>query len=218
MNIQATKTILCFGDSNTWGQRSDGVRGRYPSSIRWTDQLQRQLGDDYDIIAEGLPSRTTNLEYDAKPGRNGQPYLVSCLSSHSPLDLVVLMLGTNDLKTEFHRSAADIAEALRQLVADCRTYGFTADNTAPKILLLSPIHVNASAKLFSEKYSHNYDRTSEEKSKQLASVIQTVATEEDCSFFDASTVAEPGEDGIHFSEASHMQLAEALALVVHKIV
>jgi lysophospholipase L1-like esterase len=111
----ASMSVLCFGDSNTWGQKPD-KSGRYGVDVRWTGRLQKQLGEQYSVIEEGLGSRTTDLEYGKKPGRNGKTYLQPCLESHNPLDLVVLMLGTNDLKIEFHRSAQDVAEAIGGLV------------------------------------------------------------------------------------------------------
>src|SRR5476651_2205463 len=95
-------TVLCYGDSNTWGQKPD-KSGRYPADIRWTGRLQQLLGNGYYIIEEGLGSRTTDLDYDKKSGRNGKIYLIPCLESHNPIDVVVLMLGTNDLKIEFDR-------------------------------------------------------------------------------------------------------------------
>ena len=94
------KRILCFGDSNTWGQRPD-AKARFLPNERWTGQLQQLLGDNFDIIEEGLNSRTTNLEFSRKPGRNGLEYFRPCLESHNPLDLIIIMLGTNDFKVEF---------------------------------------------------------------------------------------------------------------------
>src|SRR6478672_7408743 len=105
------KRILCFGDSNTWG-RIPHVPGRYPVNVRWTGRLQKLLGDNFEIIEEGLGSRTTDLNYAKKPGRNGRAYLTPCLDSHNPLDVVVIMLGTNDAKIEFNRNAQDIALAV----------------------------------------------------------------------------------------------------------
>lgn len=210
MIINSTaKAILCYGDSNTWGQSDDkNVRGRYPANIRWTGKLQELLGSEYDVIEEGLGGRTTNLEHynPDKPGRNGLTYFVPCLMSHMPVDMVIIMLGTNDLKVQYERSAAEVADALKLFVGAVRAVSQEA-----KILLVSSAHIDDSAPKFSEYYHDIYDEQSAEKSKQLASEIQGAADETDALFFDASSVAQAGIDGIHLDEWSHAALAQALA-------
>jgi lysophospholipase L1-like esterase len=101
----AAHTVLCFGDSNTNGISGDDENYvRLPAAVRWTGRLQRLLGDGYYVIEEGLNGRTTDLDYANRPGCNGRTYFGPCLQSHHPLDVVVIMLGTNDLKAEFNRS------------------------------------------------------------------------------------------------------------------
>lgn len=136
--------ILCYGDSNTYGQKPDKP-GRYEANVRWTGVLQELLGIGYHIVEEGLGSRTTNLDYHKKPGRNGRSYLAPCLQSHNPIDIVIMMLGTNDLKIEYRRSAEDIASALGGLIDDVRTYGETKTGANPKIILISPIEIDDQA-------------------------------------------------------------------------
>lgn len=206
------KVILCYGDSNVWGQKPDKT-GRYAPDVRWTGVLQQRLGDDFYIIEEGLGSRTTDLDYK-RPGRNGKTYLQPCLESQNPIDTVVLMLGTNDLKIQYDRSPQDIAAALRGLIELIREYGKNADRQAPKILLLGPMHINADAPHFHEFYDGIYDRQAAEKSTQLAAEIKKLAEEESCNFFDAASVARPGDDGTHMDEPSHPRLGEALALQI----
>ena len=126
--LPATIKVLCYGDSNTHGQKPD-KSGRYPSNERWTGLLQDALGDSYYVIEEGLGSRTTDLDYNKKSGRNGRTYLMPCLSSHGPLDIVIIMLGSNDLKTEYGRNAPDIANALQGLIADVRQDAMWSTNT-----------------------------------------------------------------------------------------
>src|SRR6056297_2207238 len=109
------KRILCYGDSNTWGYVP--LTGeRYDETVRWTMLLQEKLGGDYKIIEEGLNGRTTVLDDPLEPGRNGLTYLGPCVQSQSPLDLVVLMLGTNDLKRRFSLAPEEIAMGLEKLV------------------------------------------------------------------------------------------------------
>jgi lysophospholipase L1-like esterase len=113
------KTILCYGDSNTHGIPSnDEDDVRLPADVRWTGRLQLLLGEGYDVIEEGLSGRTTNVDYDDRPGANGRPYFAPCLQTHHPLDVVVIMLGTNDLKLQFDRPATAIADALSGYIDD----------------------------------------------------------------------------------------------------
>lgn len=215
MNIHANaKTILCYGDSNTFGQRSDDVnKGRWPANVRWTGRLQQHLGDDYYVIEEGLSSRTTTIDYAKKPGRNGQTYLIPCLQSHNPIGLVILMLGTNDFKDEFQRSAQDVANAVAELVADIRQYAHNNEQPT-QILVVSPIHIDANAPHFASLYGAKYSAESVQKSLDLTACLAQVAHDNDCMFFDAATVATAGEDGLHLNEASHEPLAQALQRIV----
>lgn len=209
-------TVLCYGDSNTWGQKPDKT-GRYPANVRWTGVLQDLLGHQYYVIEEGLSSRTTDLDYDDKPGRNGKTYFAPCLASHTPLDIVTIMLGTNDLKLEFNRSAADIAQALGSLVDDVFTNAKTKSSHRPKVILISPIEVDSNAVHFAKWYTSYYNATSGDKSKQLAGEIKQVADQKGVFFLDAATVAQAGEDGIHFSEESERPLAELVASMIGSI-
>jgi lysophospholipase L1-like esterase len=118
-------TILCYGDSNTWGY-TPGTGKRYERHERWTGVLQQSLGNSAIVIEEGLNGRTTVLDDPTKPFRNGKDYLIPCLDSHAPLDLVILMLGTNDLKHRFGMSALDIGRNVATLLDMIRqsTCGF----------------------------------------------------------------------------------------------
>ena len=208
--------VLCYGDSNTWGQKPDKT-GRYPADVRWTGKLQQLLGNDYYVVEEGLGSRTTDLDYDRKPGRNGKTYLVPCLGSHNPIDVVVLMLGTNDLKTGCGRSANDIAQAIEGLVNDIRTFARDQAGVAPKVILVSPIEINSDAPRFAEFYTGYYDERAMAESRKLAAVISQLAQQANCEFLDAAITSKPGEDGIHFDEPSEAPLAEALEPMIREL-
>jgi len=117
------KTILCYGDSNTWGY-NPATGGRFSRDKRWTRVLVQELVDGYYVIEEGLNGRTTALSDPIEgPHKNGKEYLVPCLESHQPLDLVTIMLGTNDLKKRFSLSAFDIANGAGVLVDIVRQWG-----------------------------------------------------------------------------------------------
>ncbi len=115
--------VLCFGDSNTHGTPADDPEYvRLGPDVRWTGRLQRLLGDGYEVVEEGLAGRTTDVDYVDRPHCNGRTYFPAALLSHHPLDVVVVMLGSNDLKTCFRRDAATIAAALHGYVDDVATY------------------------------------------------------------------------------------------------
>lgn len=202
-------TILCFGDSNTFGQPSNG-RGRWPADVRWTGQLQQILGTGYAIIEEGLGGRTTDLDDPDRDDRNGRKYFQPCLRSHSPLDMVVIMLGNNDLKTKFGREVGAVAAALEGYVDNVEHTAWTRNGGVPAVLLVSPIHLDPDQPGFAEQ-SSEYGTGSVRKSRELADVIRRVADERRALFVDAAAVARPGTDGVHLSRDSHQRLAELIA-------
>ena len=217
MNTKSNATtILCYGDSNTWGQKPDKT-GRYLAEIRWTGVLQQSLGDDYYVIEEGLSSRTTDLEYSRKLGRNGKTYLTPCIGSHNPLDIVILMLGTNDLKIEFNRSASQIALATAGLIEDIKNTAWDKAKDVPQIIVVSPILIDSHTPDFSNFYSENYNEESARKSEQLANEVKKITIDMDCHFIDAASVSSAGSDGIHFNEASHLALGKLLANYIQRL-
>ncbi len=196
------KTILCYGDSNTWGRMPDRS-GRYDAATRWPGQLQKLLGDDFYVIEEGLGGRTTNLD-DPNNIKNGLTYLVPCLKSHEPIDYLVIMLGTNDFKTRFHRSPADISNAVRELLKAAR------ECTQAKIIILSPAHIDPTAPRFMEFYQKDFSASSGTASQELAGNLEELSLEQDCQFIDTALVAKVGEDGLHIDHTSHAALAKSI--------
>jgi len=205
------KNILCFGDSNTWGY-VPGTGNRYPKQIRWTSLLQNLLGSTFYIIEEGLNGRTTVLDDPTRIAKNGLTYLRPCLDSHAPIDLVVLMLGTNDTKHRFGLSAFDISEGVAMLVSTILQSDSGINNKAPKVLIVSPPLVNpASSK--SDLFDGAY-----EKSKLLSSFYQQVACNTHSDFIDIATCCSVSPiDGIHLDEAGHLALAQALAEKINSL-
>jgi len=125
--------IVAFGDSNTWGY-DPATGGRFPRAQRWPSVLQRELGADFEVIAEGLNGRTTVHDDPIEPYRNGADALPPCLMSHAPVDLLILSLGCNDLKKRFSVSAFDIAEGAGRLIALARAYV-----QSPRFVLLDEV-------------------------------------------------------------------------------
>lgn len=210
------KTILCYGDSNTWGRLPDRS-GRYDAEQRWTGVLQSNLGDGFYVIEEGLGGRTTDID-DRGSVRNGKTYLQPCLESHNPLDFVIIMLGTNDLKFRFERTADDVANALHDLVNIINDTVKAKDGSATKTILVSPIHIDETAPRFMEFYSNDFNLESSETSKHFAGSIKELALRTNCSFVDAASVVKAGEDGLHFDFESNTALGELLAVEVKKLI
>lgn len=196
------KTILCYGDSNTWGRLPDRS-GRYDAKTRWTGRLQDLLGDDYYVIEEGLGGRTTDLD-DPDSVKNGLTYLVPCIKSHEPLDYIVIMLGTNDFKFRFDRTAEDVAKAVEKLIT------ITKEVTNAKIILVSPVAINPQAPRFMEFYNDHFDLHAGEESSRLGDLLQAFATKHEYAYLDASKVADVGEDGLHLTLTSHEKLSRSI--------
>ena len=213
------KSILCYGDSNTFGHRpTDGQR--YPYGVRWTSLLAENLGKDFQVIEAGLNSRTTVIDDEVEKYRNGLKYIDVVVEMNWPLDLVILMLGTNDMKVRYQAQAVDIAEGARSIVREIRRlHQEIRPDWMPQILLVSPL-------LVGEKIRDGLSDCSEgfggERaywlSRELAPLYQQVAREEGCHFLDAGSVASVGTvDALHLEEEGHWDLAAAMEAKVREI-
>ena len=206
------KTVLCFGDSNTWGYEPLVAR-RYPTDVRWTGVLQNSLGDGFRVIEEGLNGRTNVTNEEERPIRSGLDVLPILLESHRPLDLVVIMLGTNDLKHVFDLSAEQIADGARQVcrcVIDCE---YLVANP-PQILLISPTHVELVTAEEQDLFIGAID-----KSRELAGHYQAVAEDLGIHFLDASKIVVKTDlDGVHWDANLHHDFGEALSGTIGQII
>ncbi|NJD02921.1 MAG: hydrolase [Ruminiclostridium sp.] len=206
------KTILCYGDSNTWGYNPTTM-GRYGINERWTGQLAVRLGNSYRIIEEGLNCRTTVWE-DPVDGsyKSGKDYLAPCLDSHRPIDLVILWLGTNDLKRRFSLAPSDISTGVEVLIKIIENSASGIDGNAPEILLLSPTPVGKPVDF------HEMFKDAEEKSIKLHALYSEIAKLHGCKYFNPSEIISvSGIDGVHFDLESHSKLAEKLASIIKNI-
>ncbi len=207
------KNILCFGDSNTFGTNPLG--GRHPREIRWPGRLQMLLGEEYYVIEEGMGGRTTVWDDPLEPGRCGIQMLPIALHSHRPLDLVILMLGTNDCKAHFHASPKVIARGMENLCRLVQRYDYGAAYPVPQILVVSPIFIGED--MDNCPYD-SFDGTAPEKSRLLAPLYQKVAETCSCRFLDASRAAGPSDmDQLHMDGENHILLAQAMAEAVRGI-
>ncbi|MBV9576008.1 MAG: SGNH/GDSL hydrolase family protein [Gammaproteobacteria bacterium] len=216
------RTILCYGDSNTWGyvpQHFTGrnfILSRYSRDKRWPGILQKILGKNYQVIEEGLNGRTTNLDYHIPPDRNGKNYLAPCLYTHAPIDIVVLALGANDFKAYFNRKAEDIKNGLAELINIIQSSNYGADmQNAPKILIIPPAIPLPIAEQFQDENGIAVFNGAIDKAKKLIELYSKLAEEKNCYFLDVSNYISPSEiDGIHLDENNHEKLAN---LVTDKI-
>ena len=137
-----TRTILCFGDSNTHGtipMPHIDASGRFPHAARWPSVMARALGPEFEVISEGHPGRTTAHDDPVEgKNRNASRILSALLDSHLPLDLVIIMLGTNDLKYRFHLNANDVAFGVANLIDTVRASAAGPAGAAPGIIVIAP--------------------------------------------------------------------------------
>jgi lysophospholipase L1-like esterase len=206
------RTIVCFGDSNTHGAHPDpAIGGRHPREVRWPGVMRAALGDAYEVIEEGLNGRCTVWDTPIEPGRNGLTYLAPCLLSHRPVDLVIIMLGTNDVKAIYGKSAPDIACGASALVDAAKGTLSGPDGVPPRVLLVAPVPVGEVTR-YSEVWGFGDSR---EKSQRLAGLYQVAAEISGVGFFDAGSVAQVSPlDGVHLDQAGHAALGAALAEAV----
>lgn len=198
--------ILCYGDSNTYGYTPDW-KSRYPRDVRWPGALQALLGDDFYVAEDGLIGRTTAFPDANRYGRSAMEFLPVAIESHSPLDYIVLMLGTNDCKAEKTRSAGEAAAGLEQLVQ--LTIGMLPMYTKLVIVTPPPIHAPVTER------DPDFDAQSVTVSEKLAEQHRMIAEAYGCRYLDAGMVTRfSDEDGEHLDGQGHAALAKAIAELI----
>lgn len=215
------KNILCFGDSNTYGYAPE-TGERYDRDTRWTALLQKALGDGYYVIEEGLNGRTCAFDdpLDFDDTKNGRRALCGILNSHIPLDLVLIMLGTNDTKIRFGSTPYDIAKAAGRLAE--YTIKITAEknfNLKPaRVLIVSPILIGEGMRDTSP-FRFEFGPHAIDIARDFAPFMKQFADESGSSFFDATSVATPTPlDSLHLDRDGHRALAEALTAKVRELI
>ena len=211
------KHIVCFGDSNTHGYCADPNdtethSDRFSENERWTCLLQQALGEDYYVIEEGLSGRTTVFSDPLHESMSGLDSIYSCLMSHEPVDLLIIMLGTNDCKERFAANPAAIGAGLERLILKAKTVPAWRDGR-PNILIVSPPWMREG---FSDEVM---GLCCVEKSPHLAKYFAQKASANGCAFLDAEGVAEFNTvDFTHLSCRGHRQLSDQLAEIVPTLV
>ncbi len=205
------RQVLCYGDSNTWGSDPADDERRFEWPVRWPGVLQRELGGAYHVLEEGLGGRTTVIDDPLSPHRSGLELLAPVLETHSPLDLVIVMLGTNDISYAWAAAAdaADGAAAIAHLVLRSE---MGPGGGAPAVLLVCPPPVGpflADAELY---------EGSEEKSRALPREFARVAAALRRPWLDAGAVIVTSSlDGWHFEASQHELLGVAVAAKVREL-
>lgn len=210
------RTILCFGDSNTHGtqaMRFAGDKRRHPKAARWTSVMAGELGEHWDVIPEGHPGRTSVFDDPIEGNhKNGLRVLRAILESHRPIDLTVVMLGTNDLKARFGASASDVAQGVGRLVSEIVRSECGSDNQGPRVLLAAPVMV-AETGVFRDTFLG-----AAPKAAILPSLLQDVAKQQGASFIDLNKYAVvDAVDGIHLDAEAHAAIGIAMAQAVREI-
>lgn len=205
------KNILCFGDSNTWGY-APATGLRYPHDVRWTGVLQQNLGSNFRIIEEGLNGRTTVYNEPGRDHRCGLDLLPPLLETHAPLYLVVIMLGTNDLKSCFNQSAEQIAQGAKRVCQEVQDCEHLAE-CSPRVVLVSPALVEAVPADDATEFAGAM-----EISREFSRYYKLVSEELGTYFFDAALVVKTSElDGVHWDADQHKKFGNELAAFIDSI-
>lgn len=214
------KKILCFGDSNTHGYCADPSDcedswGRFSWKERWTGRLQEQLGEGYELIEEGLSGRTTVFADPFESGLCGMDYLLPCMKSHQPLDLLVMMLGTNDCKERFSASSACITMGMSKLVQAAKLSASWRE--APQILLLAPPAIGQG--ILQTPYASTMGKDCVVKSQDLGLLYQQMSQEQGVFFLDMGSLGEVFNhvDYMHLTQEGHKKFAQALGTLIPQI-
>jgi lysophospholipase L1-like esterase len=215
------KTIVCYGDSNTWGyipktEQTDWADNRYDKEIRWPGVLQKALGSNYCIEEEGLNGRTTIFNDPLDQRRNGLAYIDTCLLTKMPVDMVILMLGTNDVKEYLGAPAFLIARGIGMLIERIQAGKYGPSSTSPKVLLISPPHLGKG--IHKAWLGNEFGNGCLEKDAELSKYYQQISRQYGTVFLDASKFTQISElDCVHIDAENHEKLGIQIACMVQDV-
>ena len=215
------KQIVCFGDSNTYGHCADPGDSRngcdrFDESERWPRLLQARLGAGYAVAEDGLRGRTTAFPDPRHENMSGLEAIDGPLTANAPVDLLIIMLGTNDTKERLGIAPSDTADAMERLIRKARSIPCWRGGT-PKILLISPPHILPEEACLPGGTPP--DKSSVEKSRVLSGYLEAVARKTGCAFLDAQGVAEFNRlDGKHLTARGHQNLADKIAEILTEVI
>lgn len=205
MGKDHAKTILCYGDSNTWGSNPSDYT-RYPRSVRWTGILEDLLGKEYEVVSEGLCGRTLVAVDPSKPHRTGITHLQALYESAYPVDVLIIMLGTNDVKSTYALSAEDIAAHLEQTIVFMQNTKFDSEGTPHIVVVCPPSVVVPESGELDPRLIRGLQLF-----KVLPGLYRQVAEKYGCDYLNAGDYISSSKiDGTHFDPEAHARLAEVL--------
>lgn len=209
------KQILVYADSLSWGI-VPGTRHRLEFNLRWPGILEAELnahGIPSRIMEDCLNGRRSVWDDPFKPGRNGLVGLAQCIESHSPLALVILMLGTNDFQSMHANNVWHSAQGIAALVSEIRQAPIEPGMPTPSILVVAPPPMQNPRGAIASKFLGG-----EEKSAGLAEAYRKVTLELGCHFFDSATVTSSSKvDGVHLDAEQHLVLGKTIAAVLEPL-
>ena len=207
-------TVLCYGDSNTYGYDPDTC-GRYPYGKRWTTLLGEKLGGRYEVIPEGLNGRTTAYDRPGEAWKNGASSFTSCLGTHKPVDFVIIMLGTNDCNEELGLSAEDIAGGMETLVKMVENETPALQGYVPEIIVAAPAAIQGDIE--KSPFACKLTSGSVQKSVNIGPLYREIAERHDVKYADATSGIEVSPDCEHLTEEGHRQIADLFCEVIRAI-
>ncbi|MFX3636589.1 MAG: GDSL-type esterase/lipase family protein [Candidatus Pristimantibacillus sp.] len=210
------KTIVCFGDSNTWGYDA-ATDSRFGEGTRWTSLLASELSHSYRVVEEGLSGRTSVSEDPLHEGLSGLSYIYPCLMSHSPLDLVVIMLGTNDTKDRFSLTSYNIAQGIVRLAKKARDTASGINGQSPKVLVIAPPPIGE--KFIETSIGKSMGSQCSGKSLELAKHLEELFKGTGIYFADSKDHVSMNEiDYMHLDAAGHQTMANFMATQIKSLI
>lgn len=209
------KRIVCFGDSNTWGYDAD-TGGRFGEEVRWTSRLQKLLGEEWEVISEGLSGRTAVCDDPLFEGLNGLTYLHPCLMSHSPVELCIIMLGTNDTKERLSLTAMNIAQGITRLAVKARSVRAGLDGNNVDVMVVCPPVIGG--KYRDSEIAQSMGEGCDKKSRELSKHLETLLGMEGIPFFDSGKrIGMNDTDCMHLDRKGHHEMALAIERMVNQM-
>lgn len=208
------KRVLVYGDSLPWGLIPGSTTfERFPSDIRWPGVLQNILGNDFDVLEECLCARTLDSD-DPRPGfegRNGSSHIAAVLDSHDPIDIIILSLGLNEIKSIYNWSSVEVAEKTKGLIQLIKNRKPNLHETNPRIILCTQPEINEETEYWGDLWIG-----SNKKSIALAEEFRKLAEELNVEVLDVNKLVKTGKDGVHLDEHAHKVIAEGLVGLLKK--
>ena len=198
------KKIICYGDSNTFGYNPEQPKGfRYDENIRWTSLLQKNLGDEYEVVNEGMCDRTGFVNHPDGFMFSAPKHFPKMISQTEIFDILILALGTNDLQFQYDISFGAVEKGLETLIN-------TAKEKAKEIIIIPPVVLDE--RILKGYFSYQFDEKSIVKSRKVGRIFRQLANVYNCKYFDINKFTTPSDaDGLHYDENSHKLIADKLA-------